>query len=88
MEWIDSLSEDIQARIMKTIKRLGEGGSKSNIKVLGDGIFELKMHFGPGYRVYFGEEKNVILLTGGDKGTQKRDIEKAKGYWRNYAKNI
>ena len=90
LDWIDSLSEEIQARIMKTVKRLGEGGSKNIVKALGDGIFELKMHFGPGHRVYFGEEKNVILilLTGGDKGTQKRDIEKAKEYWRNHAKNI
>lgn len=90
LEWIDTLSEDVQARIFKTIKRIGEGGSKNNIKALGDGIFELKMHFGAGYRVYFGEEKSiiVILLTGGDKSSQSRDIAKAKEYWRDHAKNI
>jgi putative addiction module killer protein len=49
-------------------------------------VFEYKIDFGPGYRVYFGQDKNVliILLTGGTKKTQRKDIEKAKTFWQEY----
>ena len=51
----------------------------------GSDVSELKVHFGPGYRVYFGEDGNkIILLCGGDKSTQAADIRKAKEYWRDY----
>jgi len=54
---------------------------------LGDGVWELKIDFGPGYRVYYGEDGPIIvvLLCGGDKGSQDRDIAKAKDYWRDYS---
>ena len=47
------------------------------------GLFELRMHMSPGFRIYFGKrgKKVVILLCGGDKGSQKRDISRAKKYW-------
>ncbi|MEY3869481.1 MAG: hypothetical protein RLZZ338_3372 [Cyanobacteriota bacterium] len=53
---------------------------------LGEGLFELKIDYGPGYRLYFGQIASiiVILLCGGDKSTQDRDIEKAREYWRDY----
>ena len=59
---------------------------KKHIKSLGDGVFEIKIPHGPGLRVYFAEIENVImlLLLGGDKSTQTRDIKKAKEYWRQY----
>ena len=49
-------------------------------------MYELRFAFGPGYRVYFGEEGNtvVVLLSGGDKSTQDKDIEQAKLYWKEY----
>jgi len=49
-------------------------------------LYELRFDFGSGYRVYFGEEGDtvVVLLMGGDKNTQKKDIEKAKIYWKEY----
>ena len=49
-------------------------------------VFELRIHVGPGYRVYYGREGDalVILLCGGDKGSQERDIERARAYWRDY----
>jgi putative addiction module killer protein len=76
----------IQARITNYIDRVAAGGSKKNIRALGDGIFEIKMDFGPGYRVYFGELSHVIILLvlGGDKHTQDKDIKLAKKYWREY----
>ncbi len=62
------------------------GGGKKNVKFLGDGVFEIKVNFGPGFRIYFAEERNTLflLLLGGNKNTQERDIEKAKKYWREY----
>jgi len=53
-----------------------------------EGVSELRIHFGPGYRVYFAEVGNhiVLLLIGGTKRRQNADIEKAKDYWRTYAK--
>lgn len=84
--WFNKLAESTQGRILRYIYRLASGGGKKNIKPVGDGVFELKIDTGPGFRVYFGEEKKtvIILLLGGDKSTQKRDIKKAKEYWRIY----
>jgi len=53
---------------------------------VGDGVQELRIDYGPGYRVYFGQEGAtiVLLLCGGDKSTQTKDVEIAKGYWNEY----
>jgi putative addiction module killer protein len=52
---------------------------------VGDGVFELRIDTGPGYRVYFGiDADQIILLTGGDKNTQDSDIQRAKQYWEDY----
>ena len=61
-----------------------EVGNYGDYKPLGDGVYELKLHFGSGYRVYFAEYDDiiVILLCGGDKSTQSKDIEIAKTYWK------
>lgn len=82
-EWFDKLDVRAQAKVALYIDRVAAGGSKKNIKSLGDGVFEIKISFGPGYRVYFGELENtiILLLLGGDKGGQSRDIETAKMYW-------
>ena len=88
-EWLFGLTEDIQGRILRRIDKLAQGGGKKNIKPLGGGVFELKIDMGPGFRLYFGEKGRslIILLLGGDKSTQKRDIEKAKDYWRQYGQS-
>ena len=63
-----------------------EMGNTSNMKSVGAGVFELKVNFGPGYRVYFGKDGHeiVILLGGGTKNRQQRDIEAARDCWRDY----
>lgn len=65
--------------------RLGNFGD-SKVLVGADGISELRISFGPGYRIYFGRDGMalVLLLIGGDKGTQDKDIAKAQRYWREY----
>lgn len=61
-------------------------GNLGQYRSAGEGVFELKIDFGPGYRVYFGQEGNtvVILLCGGDKKTQDKDIKSAREYWADY----
>lgn len=82
-EWLAEL-KDIKARAKINVKidRLSMGNFSSS-KPLGEGISELKIDYGPGYRVYYGQSGNfvILLLCGGDKGTQKKDIEIAKEYW-------
>ena len=63
-----------------------EDGNFGDHKGVGEGIFELRLFFGPGYRVYFAEDGDtiVLLLCGGDKSSQSRDIELAKQCWKDY----
>lgn len=86
-EWFKSL-RDVQgkARIEARIRRLEAAGLYGDCEPVDEGVSELRMFFGQGYRVYFGEEADhrVILLCGGDKSTQKQDIKTAKGYWKEY----
>lgn len=88
-DWIRGLDRKntrIAYRIRDRLHRIEQSGNFGDCKALGDGVNELRFMFGSGYRVYFGEEDNVIvlLLCGGDKSTQAKDIEKAKEYWRHY----
>jgi putative addiction module killer protein len=87
-DWFKKLDKLAKAIVIRLIQRVASGGAKKAIKSLKDGIFEIKIPHGPGYRVYFGEDGDevIILLIGGDKKTQSRDIEKAKEYWSNYGK--
>ena len=85
MKWLKSLDQTTQSRIESRILRLSLGNYGDH-KLLKEGVYELRIHFGSGYRVYFGEDgKNiVILLSGGDKKTQKNDILEAIGLWHQY----
>jgi len=79
-EWLDGLADSqAAARITQRIVRL-QAGLFGDTKSVGDGVFELRIDYGPGYRVYFVERGHVliILLCGGDKKSQKRDINRAK----------
>ena len=88
-DWFRSLKDTQgKARIELRLRRL-EVGLHGDCEPVGDGVSELRMFFGPGYRVYFGEEAGdtIILLCGGDKDGQKRDIETAKAYWKEYQRH-
>ena len=80
MKWIAQL-KDLKGKIaiVRRIERMSHGNF-GDVKSVGDGVSELRIRVGPGYRVYFTkfEEKLVVLLVGGDKSTQKKDITKAK----------
>lgn len=85
-EWLQSVRDSVGvAQINNRVRRLSLG-QRGDSEPVGEGVFELRIHFGPGYRVYYAEleQKLVILLLGGHKGTQKRDIARAKEYWKDY----
>jgi putative addiction module killer protein len=83
--WFDSLNAPAAARIVVAIERLGQG-NLSNAKSLGRGVFEYKIDFGPGYRIYFGKdgERIIILIGGGTKKRQQHDIAAAASCWQDY----
>ena len=86
VKWLESIKDKThQARIRKRLVRI-ELGNFGDWSSIGDGIFELRLHFGPGFRIYFSRIGNtvIIILAGGDKNTQQRDIEFAKLYLHNY----
>jgi len=78
-KWLDGL-RDIQARarIQVRVERLA-AGNPGDVKPVGKGVSELRINYGPGYRVYFVQRGNelIVLLTGGDKSTQAKDIKTA-----------
>ena len=84
-QWIKSLEGTTRARIYSNIRRL-EYGNFGNAKTLTDGVSELRMHFGAGYRIYFGIDgkRIILLLGGGDKKTQQKDIHKAVIRWKRF----
>jgi len=89
INWLNRLKDQkTKERIKIRVRRL-ESGLYGDYKAVGEGVLELRMFFGAGYRVYIGEdgENIVILLLGGDKGSQKQDIEIAKLYWKEYKEN-
>lgn len=85
--WLNSVKDKVyKVRIFNKITMLKSTGITGDYKSVGDGVYELRFFFGSGYRVYFAfDGKNiVILLCGGDKGSQTQDIKKAKEYLIEY----
>ena len=85
-EWFDSLRDtQTQAKIDARLDRV-KLGNLGDYRSVGKGVCELRIDYGPGYRVYFGQVGStlVLLLCGGDKSTQKQDIRKAQEYWEDY----
>lgn len=84
--WLDSLRDGIaRLRIAARIERLGKG-PPGDWKSVGGGVRELRIDRGPGYRVYYAQHGNalILLLCGRDKRTQSKDIERAHEYWKDY----
>ena len=83
--WFASLDVRAALKVRTAIARM-ENGNFSNVKAVGQGVSEYRLDFGPGYRIYFGKDGDrlVILLGGGTKKRQGRDIETARNRWKAY----
>ena len=86
--WLDRLDPAASIRVVQALARM-ESGNFGDSKSLGGGVFERRIHFGPGLRAYFGRDGNqvIIQLAGGTKRTQDADIQKSRMYWRDYRLN-
>lgn len=86
-QWLNSIqNKKTQAIIDNRLRRV-RLGNLGDYKSVGGGIFELRIDYNSGYRIYFGQVGTtiILLLCGGDKSTQKKDILKAQEYWQDYA---
>lgn len=91
-QWLLDLDKTARAAVVTRLKRVifGNFGDCKLLKPASAGIWELRIAYGSGYRIYFGKHDQVIivLLVGGDKGSQERDITKAQKYWLNYKESL
>lgn len=88
-KWLRKLNDrKAKAKILIRLQRV-EAGNLGDVATVGDGIEEIRIHFGPGYRIYYKKQgdKLILLLIGGDKSTQETDIQKAKAIWKQYNKS-
>jgi putative addiction module killer protein len=85
VKWFDELDPATAARVDRSVRRM-EAGNFGAAKSLHGGLFELRLNFGPGYRVYYGikDMTLIILLSGGDKHRQSADIAAARIRWENF----
>ncbi|MEW6517567.1 MAG: type II toxin-antitoxin system RelE/ParE family toxin [candidate division FCPU426 bacterium] len=88
-EWLYNLEWVTKKRVEAGLNRLRLGAQSDARHIAGE-VWELRLHFGPGYRTYFGywKDRIVLLLCGGDKGTQKKDLDKAKQYWADFKERM
>ncbi len=86
-QWFDGLDGVAAAKVTTYLTRI-QNGNVSRVESVGGGVYECRIDFGPGYRVYFGKvgERWIILLAGGTKKRQSQDILQAKAYWQDYKK--
>lgn len=88
-KWFRKLKDRrAKAKILFRIQRIEEHGNFGDCEPVGEGISELRIHYAKGYRIYLKEHsgKVVLLLNGGDKSSQQKDIAKAKNIWKLYKK--
>lgn len=85
VEWFNRLDNQVAAKVTTYLSRI-EAGNTSSLKSLGGGIYESRIDWGPGYRIYLGQEGRqlIILLGGGTKKQQRKDISAAKELWKEY----
>ena len=84
--WLGALPDrQAKARIVVRVNRMA-GGNLGDVKPVGDGVWEARIDYGPGYRLYYAQagRRLILLLIGGDKRTQQSDIAKAHRYWNNW----
>ena len=83
--WFDDLDAGVATRVRTALARM-EAGNLSNVRGVGSGVLEYRINVGPGYRVYFGRDGDtlIVLLGGGTKVRQQRDIERARDLWQEY----
>lgn len=84
--WLGALPDrQAKARIVVRVNRMA-GDNLGDVKPVGDGVWEARIDYGPGYRLYYAQagRRLILLLIGGDKRTQQSDIAKAHGYWNNW----
>jgi len=83
--WSDSLNSEAAAKVAVALTRIQQGNF-SGAKGVGAGVFECRIDFGPGYRIYFGKDGDrlIILVGGGTKKRQQQDIDTARARWQDY----
>jgi putative addiction module killer protein len=89
-EWVQKLRDSLaKGQVLKRVNRM-EDGNFGDHKFCRDGVWELRIDQGPGYRVYYAQAGAVmlLLLCGGDKDTQDADIERAVGYWQDWQRRL
>ena len=84
-DWLERLDTMVRARVQARVFRF-EFGNLGDHKSVGGGVWEARLAFGPGYRIYFGIDRKtvILLLLGGEKGSQTKDIRKARKHWVDY----
>ncbi len=88
-DWLANLADrHAKARVLVRVSRMA-AGNFGNCKPVGEGVWELRIDWGPGYRVYYAQagKRFVLLLTGGDKRGQQTDIDAAVGYWNDWKRS-
>lgn len=85
-QWLETLDTSTRARIQARVLRF-ESGNMGDYKSLGAGVWEARVAFGPGYRIYLGKlgSTAILLLCGGDKASQRNDIKQAKRHWADHS---
>ena len=84
-DWLKGLDVGVQARIQARVLRF-ENGNLGDYKSVRNGVWEVRLDFGPGYRLYFGKDglSVILLLAGGDKSSQSKDIATAIRHWKDF----
>jgi putative addiction module killer protein len=84
-EWFDGLDAPAAAKVASAFIRMSQG-NLSSVKGVGSGVLEYRLNFGPGYRIYFGKDGEwlIVLLAGGTKKRQQKDIKEAIARWQDY----
>lgn len=87
LDWLSNIKDRVTtSRIRSRLRRIEETGNLGDHRSIGSGVYEFRLQFGAGYRIYFGKigSDTILLLRGGDKGSQRRDLLKAMEDWREH----